>query len=176
VEGFALPGAATARHGQAVALLAWLAAHRAARPARIPAASAGCAVPPETAISPSFGSPVSRLVRRQAQALPDLLLDDLRRGPRVHGVDVLLTPEDLQDGAGLVVIVPQPGRERLLGVIFAGDQLPAARIAPAGDLRAVGDQVAAMRRVFQRPPASIATSTPTAPARMATSAKLNVAG
>ncbi|HMH38068.1 MAG TPA: hypothetical protein VK584_14155, partial [Streptosporangiaceae bacterium] len=108
VEGFALSGAATGQHGQAAALLAWLAAHQAPRSAQIPAASAECAVPAKTAISPTFGSPVSRLLRRQAQALPDLLLDDLRRGPRVHGVDVLLAPEDLQDGVGLVVIVPQP--------------------------------------------------------------------
>jgi hypothetical protein len=118
VEGFALSGAATGQHGQAAALLAWPAAHRTPRSAQISAASAGCAVPPKTAISRNFGSPVFRLVRRQAQALPDLLLADLRRGPRVHGVDVLLAPEDRQDGVGLVVIVPQPDRERLLGVIF----------------------------------------------------------
>src|SRR5690349_24132999 len=96
-------------------------------------------LPPNAAISPNVRSPVFRLVRRQAQALPDLLLDDFRRGPRVHGVDVLLAPEDLQDGVGLVVVVPQPDRERLLGVIFPGDQLSAAHVAPAGDLRAVGD-------------------------------------
>src|SRR5690242_17760022 len=119
------------------------------------------AVPPKTAISRNFGSPVFRLVRRQAQALPDLLLDDLRRGPRVHGVDVLLAPEDLQDGVRLVVIVPQPDRERLLGVIFAGDQLSAAHVAPAGDLRAVGDQVviqpaAAAQPAVQNPAADLA--------------------
>ena len=51
VEGFALSGAATGQHGQAVALLAWLAAHRTPRSAQIPAASAGCAAPPKTAIS-----------------------------------------------------------------------------------------------------------------------------
>ena len=106
---------------------AWLAAHRPPRSAQISAASAGCAVPPKTAISRTFGCPVSRLVWRQAKALPDLLLDDLRRGPRVHGVDVLLAPEDRQDGVGLVVIVPEPDRERLLGVIF-----PLAPVARAG--------------------------------------------
>jgi len=46
VEGFALSAAATGQHGQAVALLAWLAAHRTPRSAQISAASAGCAVPP----------------------------------------------------------------------------------------------------------------------------------
>src|SRR6266516_3688994 len=121
------------------------------RSAQISAASAGCAVPPKTAISRNFRSPGFRLVRRQAQALPDLLLDDLRRGPRVHGVDVLLAPENLQDGVGLVVIVPQPDRERLLGVIFPGDQLSAAHVAPAGDLRAVRDQVVVHPAVGAQP-------------------------
>ena len=37
VEGFALSGAATGQHGQAAALLAWLAAHRTPRSARISA-------------------------------------------------------------------------------------------------------------------------------------------
>jgi hypothetical protein len=130
---------------------AWLAAHQTPRSAQISAASAERAVPPKTAISRTFGPPVSRLVRRQAEALPDLLLDDLRRGPRVHGVDVLLAPEDLQDGVGLVVIVPQPDRERLLGVIFPGNQLSAAHVAPAGDLRVVRDQVVVQPAVAAQP-------------------------
>src|SRR6185312_14645079 len=130
---------------------AWLAAHRTPRSAQIPAASAECAVPPKTAISRNFRIPGFRLLQRQAEALPDLLLDDLRRGPRVHGVDVLLAPEDLQDGVGLVVIVPQPDRERLLGVIFPGDQLSAAHVAPAGDLRAVRDQVVVQPAVAAQP-------------------------
>jgi hypothetical protein len=37
-----MPGAATGQHGQAAALLAWLAAHRTPRSAQISAASAGC--------------------------------------------------------------------------------------------------------------------------------------
>src|SRR5215471_18044492 len=127
------------------------AAHRTPRSARISAASTGWAVPPKTALSRHFGCPVIRLVRRQAEALPDLLLDDLRRGPRVYGVDVLLAPEDLQDGVGLVVIVPEPDRERLLGVIFPGDQLSAAYVAPVGDLRAVGDQVVVHPAVTAQP-------------------------
>ena len=57
VEGFALFDAATGQHGQAMPQLAWLAAHRTPRSAQISAASAGCAVPPKTAISPNFGSP-----------------------------------------------------------------------------------------------------------------------
>src|SRR5215467_12633524 len=97
-------------------------------PRQISAASAGCPVPPKIAISRNFGCPVIRLVRRQAEALPNVLLDDLRRGPRVHGVDVLLAPEDRQDRVGLVVIVPEPDGERLLGVIFPGDQLSATHV------------------------------------------------
>jgi hypothetical protein len=50
VEGFALSGAATGQHGQAVALLAWLCRVPDARSAQIPAESAECAVPPKTAI------------------------------------------------------------------------------------------------------------------------------
>ena len=80
-----------------------------------------------------------------------LPLDDLRRRPRVHGVDVLLAPENCQHGVGLVVIIPQPDRERLLGVIFPGDQLPAAHVAPAGDRRAVGDQVVVHPAVGAQP-------------------------
>src|SRR6185437_8088587 len=103
---------------------------------------------PDGAITRIWSLP---LVRRQAEALPDLQLDDLRRRPRVHGVDVLLAPENCQDGVGLVVIVPQPDCERLLAVIFPGDQLSAAHVAPAGDLRAVGDQVVVHPAVGAQP-------------------------
>src|ERR1700730_9159181 len=92
------------------------------RCAQISAVSAGCALPPKTAISRTRGPLPDgpRLlgkVRRQAQALPDLLLDGLGRGPRVHHEDVLLAPENLQDGLCLLVILPQPDRQRLLGVV-----------------------------------------------------------
>src|SRR5580692_6781076 len=107
------------------------------RNAQISAASAGCAVPPNTAISRTR----LVLIGRQAKTLPDLLLDDLGRGPRVHGDHVLLAPEQLEGGDRLLVIVPQPDRQRLVRVIFPGDQLAAARIAAACGSRAVGDQV-----------------------------------
>ena len=92
-------------------------------------------MPPKTAIARNFGSllggrlPLAlvrglSLVQRQAEALPDLLLDDLGRGPRVHDEDVLLAPENLEDGLGLPVILPEPDRQRFFGVIFPGDQLP----------------------------------------------------
>src|SRR5262249_6549783 len=140
---------------------AWRAAHLPARSAQLWAARAGCAVPPKTAISRTFGCPVSRLVRRQAKALPDLLLDDLRRGPRVHGGDVLLAPEDRQDRVGLVVIVPEPDRQRLLRVIFPGDRPSAPQVAPARDRRAVGDQVVVhpalpAQPALEDPPADLA--------------------
>src|SRR6266702_1554065 len=85
------------------------------RCAQISAVSAGCAEPPKTAISRTRGPPLGGmlllgLVRRQAQALPDLRLDFIGRGPRVYDEDVLLAPEDLQDGFGLLVILPQPDR------------------------------------------------------------------
>src|SRR5438045_9469405 len=60
-----------------------------ARCAQISAVSAGCEVPPNTAISRTGGSPaghpVLRFVRGQGEALPDLLLDDVGRRPRVDG-------------------------------------------------------------------------------------------
>src|SRR6266702_3499709 len=124
-----------------------------ARCAQISAVSAGCEVPPNTAISRTGGSPalplarptrlarLARLVRRQREVLPDLLLDDLGDLPRVHREDVLLAAEDLQHGVGLLVVLPQPDRQRLLGVVLPGDQLPAARIALARDLGAAVDEV-----------------------------------
>ena len=58
-EGFALSGAAAGQHGQAAALLAWLAAHRTPRSAQIPAASAGCAVAPRPRSHPTSDPRVS---------------------------------------------------------------------------------------------------------------------
>src|SRR5690242_14305453 len=70
-----------------------------ARCAQISAVSAGCELPPNTAISRTGGSaahwPVLRLVGGQPDALPDLLLDHLGGRPRVHGEHVLLTAEKL---------------------------------------------------------------------------------
>src|SRR5579872_4094497 len=112
-----------------------------ARNAQISAVSAGWALPPNTAISRTAGTLVLLLERRQAEVLPDLLLNDPGNGPRVHREDVLLAAEQVKRRAGLGVVVLQPDRQRLLGVVFPGDQVPAARIALPGDLRAVGDQV-----------------------------------
>src|SRR5579871_2249770 len=92
--------------------------------AQISAVSPGCALPPKTTISRTGVARLAFLpVRRQAQAFPDLLLHDLRRGPRVHGEHVLLAPEQVEHRLGLVVVVAQPDRQRLLGVVLPGDQL-----------------------------------------------------
>ena len=79
--------------------------------------------------------------RREAELLPDLGLDDLRRGPRVHGDDVLLAPEQVEHRVGLLVVGPQPDRQRLLGVILPGASCSPARVALAGDRGAAVDQV-----------------------------------
>src|SRR5206468_12709610 len=93
-----------------------------ARCAQISAVSAGCEVPPNTTISRTRGLAFlrrlsvrrcqdvrrclgARLAGRQAEALPDLLLDLLGGRPRVHDEDVLLAPEQLDYRIGLVVIV-----------------------------------------------------------------------
>src|SRR5215475_822551 len=88
------------------------------RCAQISAVSAGCELPPNTAISRTGGPRLPRPARRhrgQPKALPDLLLDDLGSLPRVHREHVLLAAEDLQYGVGLLVVLPQPDRQRLLG-------------------------------------------------------------
>src|SRR6516165_10232378 len=112
-----------------------------ARNAQISAVSAGCALPPNTAISRTGGFSFLRIERGQAEILADLLLDGIGPGPRVDHEDVLLAPEQLDHRVRLLVIVAQPDGERLLGVVFPGDQLPAARVALARDLRAAVDQV-----------------------------------
>src|ERR1700735_3865086 len=110
------------------------------RNAQISAVRARWALPPNTTISRTptllgVSHPVVRVVRlrlREAELGHDLRLDDLGRGPRVHGDDVFLAPEQVEDRVGLLVVGPQPDRQRLLGVILPGDQLPAALVALAG--------------------------------------------
>src|ERR1700722_5916932 len=132
-----------------------------ARKAQISAVSAGWALPPNTAISRTAGTLGLLLERRQAEALAELLLDDLAGGPRVHREHVLLAAEQVKRRAGLGVVVPHPDGQPLLGVVFPGDQLPAARVALARDLRAVRDQVVVHAAVgaqpaVQDPPADLA--------------------
>src|SRR5579859_3815269 len=132
-----------------------------ARNAQISAVSAGCALPPNTAISRTAVALVLLLERRQAQALADLLLDGLAGRPGVNREHVLLAAEQVQGRARFRVIVPHPDHQRLLGVVLPGDQLPATRVALAGDLRAVGNQVvvhAAVRAqpAVEDPPADLA--------------------
>src|SRR5271155_2157376 len=104
---------------------------------------------------------VVRLARRQAELFHDLGLDGLHRGPGVHGDDVLLLPEDLEDRVGLLVVGLQPDGQCLLGVILPGDQLAAALVALAGDSGAAVDQVVAGPAVralpaVEHPPADLA--------------------
>src|SRR5580704_11443835 len=82
-----------------------------ARNAQISAVSAGCAEPPNTAISRTAGARALLLKRRQAQALADLLLDGLAGGFGVNREHVLLAAEQVQGRAGLRVVVPQPDHQ-----------------------------------------------------------------
>src|SRR5215831_11748180 len=135
---------------------------------QISAASSGWALPLKTAISrtlikamasppPGPGRPAARglprglpgslrpvgrgLVRREVEALADLLLDLLLAGTGVDGDHVFLAREQLQHRVGLLVVVTQPHRERLLGVVLALDQGAAADVADAFLRRAGGDEV-----------------------------------
>src|SRR5215472_3995191 len=116
--------------------------------AQISRASRGWALPLNTMMSRtrrSRGLPLTGCLhgveRRQRQPVADGLLDDLGLGPRVHRDHELLAPEHLQHGIGLVVVLAQPDRQRLLGVVLALDELAAARVALARHVRAVLDEV-----------------------------------
>src|SRR5437868_10308365 len=131
------------------------------RCAQISAVSSGCEEPPNTAISRTGGTRLPWLARGhrgQPDALSDLLLDRIGRRPRVHGEHVLLAAEQLDHRVRLLVIVPQPHRQRLLGVVFPGDQFPAARIALAGHLRAAVEEVVVHAAVGAEPPAEPAAA------------------
>src|SRR5215831_7844778 len=110
---------------------------------QISADSSGWALPLKTAISRTMAPrlPVVGLVRREVEALADLLLDLLLAGTGVDGDHVFLAREQLQHRVGLLVVVTQPHRERLLGVVLALDQGAAADVADAFLRRAGGDEV-----------------------------------
>src|SRR5580698_5213133 len=108
---------------------------------QISAASAGWALPPNTAISRT-GGPGRLLAHRrdergQVQLLPDLLLDLLDRSGRVHGDHVFLAAEQVEHRVGLGVVLAQPDREGFLGVVLPLHQLSAAGVALARFGRAV---------------------------------------
>src|SRR5580658_835104 len=135
-----------------------------ARNRQISAVSAGWALPPKTAMSrtPGFFADLAagflagrrglKLERRQAELVPDVLLGLLRRRSRVHRDDVLLAPEQVQHRVGLLVVVPQPYRQRLFGVVFPGDQFAAAGVAPPGHLGGAVDQVVVEAAARAQPP------------------------
>src|SRR5215831_9367415 len=110
---------------------------------QISAASAGWALPLKTAISRTVVPrlPVAGLVGRELEAFADLLLDLLLAAAGVDGDHVLLAREQLEHRVGLLVVLAQAHRERLLGVVLALDQGAAADVAGAFLRRAGGDEV-----------------------------------
>src|SRR5215472_15668543 len=91
---------------------------------QISSASAGWALPLKITISACISRRLRaefRLERGQAQPGPDLLLHGVSRRASVHGDHVLLAPENVEHRVGLLVVVAQPHRERLLGVVLARD-------------------------------------------------------
>src|SRR5215475_11618634 len=110
---------------------------------QISAASSGWALPLKTAISRTVAPrlPVVGLVWRELEAFADFLLDLLLAVAGVDGDHVLLACEQLEHRVGLLVVLAQPHRERLLGVVLALDQGAAADVAGALLRRAGGDEV-----------------------------------
>src|SRR5207247_11203255 len=87
------------------------------------------------------GRVVRGLVRREVEGLADLLLD-LRLATAVVDRDhVLLAREQLEHRVGLLVVLAQPDRERLLGVVLPLDQGAAADVTDALLRRSGGDEV-----------------------------------
>src|SRR5580693_8857757 len=128
------------------------------RSEQISSASSGCARPPKMTMSASTDSlrlataRVGRDIRRQPQLGPDLLLHGVTIGPGVNRDHELLAPEQFEHRVGLLVVLAQPHRERLLRVVVPGGQLPAARIAAPGLARAVADQVVVHAALGAQPP------------------------
>src|SRR5580704_13014789 len=128
------------------------------RSEQISSASSGCARPPKMTMSASTDSlrlataRIGRDIRRQPQLGPDLLLHGVTIGPGVNRDHELLAPEQFEHRVGLLVILAQPHRERLLRVVVPGRQLPAARIAAPGLARAVADQVVVHAALGAQPP------------------------
>ena len=120
------------------------------RCAQISAVSAGCAEPPKTAIPRTAAGylaggllPLARLVRRQAEAFPDLLLDDLGRGPIIrHGAKMIAAMSDATVPKICVVVRKAygAGLYAMAGPGFEPDAtlaLPTAKIAVMGAEAAV---------------------------------------
>src|SRR3974377_741933 len=85
------------------------------RKAQISGVSSGWAAPRNTAIPRNYGSRCRGslgFVGRQAELIPDIGLDDLRRGACIDSNDVLLAPEHVEDGGGLLVGVHEPDTPR----------------------------------------------------------------
>src|SRR5215472_5982526 len=80
-------------------------------------------------------------IRRQSQAGADGLLDLLGIGLGVDGDHVLLAAEDVEHRVGLIVVLAEPDREGLLGVVLPPLELAAADVAFPGHLGTAGQQV-----------------------------------
>src|SRR5581483_5128496 len=123
---------------------------------QISAASAWWALPLNTAMSRTGRSRrlrlSARLGGRQGEPLPDVLLDDVGGRPGVDRDHVLLATEQVQHRVGLLVIVAEPDREGLLGVVLPGHQLSPAGVTVAGHLGAVRDQVVVNAAPGAQPP------------------------
>src|SRR5262249_57179857 len=93
-----------------------------------------------------------RAERRQVEPFPDLLLNLFAAPGRVDRDHALFAAEDLKYRVGLLVVLPQPDRERLLGAVLPGHQRRAANITAAGDARAAGDPVVVHPAARAQPP------------------------
>src|SRR5262249_46066425 len=131
----------------------WSAGRSASQPrARASAAAAAVVLPlkesgasrtrtGDTGLPCRRGGGVRGLVRRGGEGPPGGrggLPPSGGRGARVH---TLPFREQLQHRVGLLVVLTQPHRERLLGVVLTGDQGAAADVAGALLRRARGDEV-----------------------------------
>src|SRR5918994_6704042 len=91
-------------------------------------------------------------VRWKRKLGADGLLNGHHVRARVDRDDELLAPEQVEHRVGLGVVVAQPSRQGLLGVVFPDDQLAAADVAPVRRLGPVRDQVVVHSAARAEPP------------------------
>ena len=77
----------------------------------------------------------------QAKLFANLPLDVVRRQGAVDGHHEVVAPEELEDGLGLLVVLREPGRDGLGGVVGPDAQWPSADVAGVRLLGARVDQV-----------------------------------
>src|SRR5215207_2456048 len=91
-------------------------------------------------------------VRWKRKLGSDGLLNGHHVRARVDRDDELLAPEQVEHRVGLGVVVAQPSRQGLLGVVLPADQLATADVAPVLLLRPVRDQVVVHYAARAKPP------------------------